>query len=131
LIAGKKLRFSGKGEPGAYGGPPGDLYIRSMVEDDPVFRLEGYDAYVEKEIKLSESVLGTCVLVPTPDGREVNIKIPPGTRHKTKMRLSGQGIPHMKSSKKGDLYIVIDVDVPKKLTDEQRKVFEQLAKTGL
>ncbi|MFZ1985172.1 MAG: DnaJ C-terminal domain-containing protein [Desulfatitalea sp.] len=131
MISGKKLRLAGKGEPSAYGGPAGDLYIKSVVVDDPIFTAEEQDLYVNREIKLTQSILGTQIAVPTLDGKEMTLKIPPGTRHKTKMRLSGMGLPHMKGSDRGDLYVVVLVTTPQHLTAEQRKLIAQLAETGL
>jgi curved DNA-binding protein len=131
MVSGKRLRLAGKGDPSPYGGPPGDLYIRSNVLADPVFQIEGQDVSITREIKISESLLGTSIQIPTPDGKDLNMKIPPGTRHKTKMRLAGHGLPMMKGDKKGDLYILIEVDVPRTLTDEQKNLVDQLARTGL
>jgi len=131
MIEGKKLRLSGKGDPSPYGGPPGDLYIRSRVMPDPLFRLEGYDVYVTREIKLTEAVLGTTLKVPTISGNELNLKVPPGCRHRTKMRLSGQGIAYMQGKKIGDLYVEIHVAMPGQLSETQRQLVEKLADTGL
>lgn len=131
MVAGKKLRLPGKGEPNPYGGAPGDLYIRSQVIEDPVFRLEGCDVYLNKMIRLSEALLGTRISIPTPDGKEFNMKIPAGTKPKTRMRIAGHGLPHMNSDKRGDLYILIDVDIPKTLTEEQEKLIARLADSGL
>lgn len=131
MVDGKKLRLSGKGEASSYGGPNGDLYIKVKVMEDQVFQRDNYDLSVFRNIKLTQALLGVQVAVPTVDGKELSLKIPPGTRHKTKLRLSGHGLPHMKGSKKGDLYVVVLVDLPKKLTDEQIKLVEKLAATGL
>lgn len=131
MITGKKLRFAGKGDPGPHGGENGDLYIRSTVVDDAVFRLEGHDVYLAKEIKISEAVLGTRISVPTPGGKEFNMKIPPGTKPKTKMRIPGHGIPHMKGDIKGDLFIIVDVAIPEHLTDDQKTAILKLADCGL
>jgi curved DNA-binding protein len=131
MVAGKKLRLAGKGEPGPMGGPPGDLYIRSAGIADDVFHLEGNDVFIDKTIKLSEALLGCQLQVPTPEGKSINMKIPPGTRHKTKMRLSGQGVPYMKENRRGDLYIIIDVEFPSELTDKQKEIVEQLGREGL
>lgn len=130
-VTGKKLRFAGRGQPSAYGGPAGDLYVRSKVVDDPAYKHKGHDLYVNREIKLTEAILGTKISVPTVDGKQLSLTIPPGTQHKRKMRLSGHGIPHMKGGGAGDLYVVINVKVPKKLTEKQKKLVEQLAETGL
>lgn len=131
MISGKKLRLPRKGEPDPYGGVPGDLYILSKVVEDPVYSADGYDLTINREIKLTESILGTGISVPTIDGKAFNLKIPPGTKHKTRMRLPGHGLPHMKSQGKGDLYVLINVAFPKKLTREQQKLVEQLSHTGL
>ena len=131
MITGKKLRLAGKGEQSPFGGPPGDLYVQSKVLDDPIFSIEEYDLITHREIKLSEAILGTLLSIPTPDGKELSLKVPPGTKHGTKMRLAGHGIPHMKGSRKGNLYVRLQIRMPKKLTDEQRKLVEKLAEAGL
>ncbi len=131
MITGKKLRLSGKGEQSGFGGPPGDLYIQSRVLSDPVFSSDEYDLHTGVTIRLSESLLGTQVGIPTIDGGELSLKIPPGTRHKTRMRLTGHGLPKMKSTTKGDLYVTVSVDVPKTLTADQKKIVEDLAAAGL
>ncbi len=131
MTSGKKLRLAGKGESSPYGGPAGDLFIKVKVVEDPVFKADSHDLYVYQTIKLTQALLGAQVSVPTLEGRELNLKIPPGTRHKTKMRLTGHGLPHMKGSGKGDLFVVILIDVPKQLTDEQKNLVRQLADAGL
>lgn len=131
MITGKKLRLSGKGEPSPYGGPPGDLFIQAKVLDDPVYKLEGHDLNIIREIKLTQALLGASILVPTLDGKELSLKIPPGTKHKTKMRLPGQGIPYMNGSGNGHLYVSVHVDMPNNLSRNQKELIENLAETGL
>ena len=131
MVTGKKLRLAGKGEPGPYGGPPGDLYILSKVHDDHAFTAKGYDLYTNTEIKMSEAILGTSIAVPTIYHKELSLKIPPGTKHKTMMRLSGHGLPYMQGKGKGDLYVLVSVNLPKKLTTKQKKLIEELADIGL
>jgi len=131
MITGKKLRLAGKGEQSGHGGPPGDLYIQSRVSADPVFTADEYNLHTTVTIRLSESLLGTQVGIPTIEGGELSLKIPPGTRHKTRMRLAGHGLPKMRGSAKGDLYATIEVDIPKKLTSEQKKLVEKLAAAGM
>ena len=131
MITGKKLRLAGKGEPSPYGGPAGDLFIQSRVVDDSFFTNDEWDLNANVTIRLSESILGTQVSVPTLEGSELSLKIPAGTRHKTRMRLAGHGLPKMKGSAKGDLYVTVLVDVPKKLSKEQKKLVEELAATGM
>ena len=131
MITGKKLRLAGKGNPSPYGGPPGDLYILAKVIEDPVFTLEGHDLYLKREIKLSEALLGTSVSVPTLENKTLSLKIPPGTRHGTKMRMPGHGLPAMQGKSKGDLYVKIRVQIPRQLTNEQKQLMKKLAETGL
>ncbi|MEJ2168441.1 MAG: J domain-containing protein, partial [Desulfobacterales bacterium] len=131
FVSGKKLRLAGKGNPSPYGGSAGDLYIKSKVLDDPVFSAEKQDLYLNRELKLSEAILGTTISVPTIDDKQLSLKIPAGTKHGTKMRLSGHGLPGMKGSKKGDLFVRIQVNIPKHLSAQQKKLVEDLAAAGL
>ena len=131
MISGKKLRVGGKGDPDPFGGPPGDLYIQSKVLGHAIYEPKGYDLYMHREIKLSEALLGSSISVPTIDKKELNLKIPPGTKHKTKMRLAGHGLSHMHGQDKGNLYVYIHVNMPVKLTKKQKKLIEQLADAGL
>mgnify|MGYP003701802431 FL=1 len=131
LIAGKKLRLAGKGNPSPYGGPAGNLYIKSKVLDDQVFSSEKYDLYINRELKLTEALLGTTVSVPTIDDKQLSLKIPPGTKPGTKMRLSGHGLPDMKDNKKGDLYVRIQLKIPQNLNEEQKKIVDKLVAVGL
>lgn len=131
MISGKKLRLTEKGNPSPYGGRNGDLYIQSKVLSDSIFGLEGYDLHVQRHIKLTEAVLGTKINIPTIDGTELSLKIPMGTSHKTKMRLSNYGLTHMKEERRGDLFVTIHVDTPKTLTQRQKDLVLKLSDTGL
>jgi curved DNA-binding protein len=131
MATGKKLRLAGKGQPGALGGPPGDLYIQAKVLDDPVFSVVGHDLYVDREIKLTEALLGTQTKIPTVDGKNLNLKIPPGTQHHTKMRMKGYGLPEMKKGQRGNLYARIVVKTPKRLNKRQKALIQELSETGL
>jgi curved DNA-binding protein len=131
MATGKKLRLGGKGQPAAFGGPPGDLYIQAKVLDDPVFSVVGHDLYVDREIKLTEALLGTQIQIPTVDGKNLNLRIPPGTQHHTKMRIKGYGLPEMKKDQRGNLYARIVVKSPKRLNKKQKALVQELSKTGL
>ena len=131
MTTGKKLRLAGKGEPSPFGGSPGDLYIQAKLLIDPAYSVEGQDLYTNRELKLSETILGTKILVPTPDGKELSLNIPAGTKPGTKMRLPGHGLPAMKGKKRGDLYVRIQIKIPHSLSSEQKKLIEKLAATGL
>ncbi len=131
MIPGKKLRLSGKGQPSPSGGVPGDLFIKTVLLSDPAFKADEYDLLITRDIKLTEALLGAQITIPTLLGKELNMKIPPGTKHNTKMRIPGEGLPHMKGEGKGDLFIKIRVKMPKHLTDPQMKLVNKLAETGL
>ena len=131
LTTGKKIRLAGKGGPGAYGGPSGDLYIQARIADHPLYQIEGNDLYIKKEVKLTDTLLGTTISVPSITGGELSLKVPAGTKHKSKLRLSGQGIPQMKGGGRGDLYVEIAVDLPSKLTKRQKDLIKELAEVGL
>ena len=87
--------------------------------------------FVYRDIKLTEAVLGTTLSVPTLEGKSMNVRIPPGTRHGTRMRLAGHGLPYMQKEGQGDLFVVVQVKLPKQLSPEQQQLFEKLAATGL
>jgi len=131
LLDGKRLRISGKGEASGYGGASGDLFIQAKILPHTVFTLEDHDLNVTHEIKLTDALLGTTLDVSTLEGKSLSLKIPPGTRHKTRMRLPGHGLPEMKKKRSGDLYVTILVSIPQKLTAKQKAIVEQLAAEGL
>jgi curved DNA-binding protein len=131
MVTGKKLRLAGKGSPSPLGGPPGDLFIQAKVIKDPVYSVEDYNLHMTHELKLTEAILGTRISVPTLDDKKLSLKIPPGTKPGTKMRMSGRGLPHMKGNRKGDLFVKIQIKMPKQLTAEQKRLIEKLVQTGL
>lgn len=130
ISTGKKLRLPGKGMYGQNGGPSGDLYLNINVLPHPIFSRDGNDLYIEKSIKFSQAALGTIIEVPTLDGTIKRIKISPGTQNNTKIRMKGYGVPGLKGAPKGDQYVKINVEVPKKLSDQQQKIVKQLADEG-
>jgi curved DNA-binding protein len=129
--AGKKLRLAGKGNPGPFGGPRGDLYIQATLMEDAVFSVDGQDLVTNRDIKITEALLGATISVPTLDEKQYNLKIPAGAKSGTKLRLPGHGLPAMQGSKRGDLYVRLHIQVPKDLTREQRELIEKLAETGI
>lgn len=126
--AGQRLRIAGKGGSSPTGGPSGDLFLEIEVESDPVFTRDGDNLYVQLNIPFTGACLGTSVDVPTLDGNK-RVKVPPGINAGGKIRLAGFGVP--RKSGKGDLYATIEVAVPKKLTEQQKKLLEELQETGL
>ncbi len=131
MVPGKKLRLGGKGNPSPYGGEAGDLFVQVKALPDAEFSLDGHDLHLQRNIRLSQALLGATLSVPTIGGRSLSLKVPPGTQHKTKMRLAGHGLPHMKGNGSGDLYVHLLVKMPKRLSEEQKRLAEQLAAAGL
>ena len=121
---GNRLRISGKGEPGINGGPNGDLYLEFVVEKHEYYNRDGDDIYLKVPINITEAVLGTKKEIPTLFGN-VKLTIPEGTNTGDKQRIKGKGI------NKGDMYIIMDVRIPKKISREQKKLFEELEDTEL
>ena len=121
---GNRLRISGKGEPGINGGPNGDLYLEFVVEKHEYYNRDGDDIYLKVPMNITEAVLGTKKEIPTLFGN-VMLTIPEGTNTGDKQRIKGKGI------NKGDMYIIMDVRIPKKISREQKKLFEELEDTEL
>jgi len=131
ISSGKKLRLPGKGLSGYNGGPSGDLYLNISILPHPIFARDGNDLYIEKTIKFTQAALGTTIDVPTLDGSTKRLKLSPGTQNNTKIRMKGYGVPGLKGAPKGDQFVKINIDVPKKLSDKQIKLIEQLATDGI
>jgi DnaJ-class molecular chaperone len=111
---GGRIRLSGKGGAGARGGPPGDLFATIRVRPHPVFRREGRDVVLDAPITVAEAIRGARIEVPTLDGR-ATVAIPPGTDSGRKLRLRGKGIADPSGGAPGDLYVVVQIRVPKNL----------------
>jgi molecular chaperone DnaJ len=127
---GNQLRVAGKGEAGSNGGSNGDIYIEFRVKEHPLFVREDSDIYLDLPITITEAVLGCKKDIPTLSGK-VKLTIPAGSMTGEKHRLKGKGIQNVDSYGKGDMYIIINVITPSKLTKEQKYLFEQLDKTDL
>jgi curved DNA-binding protein len=130
-VEGKKIRLAGKGELSPHGGPSGNLYIKSFPVLEKGYTIEGNNILLPKEIRLSQALLGDTLEIRTPDGTSINLKLPPGTNPNAKMRIPNKGIPHMKGNGCGDLFVVIHISLPKKLTAGQKELIQELSKTGL
>jgi molecular chaperone DnaJ len=126
---GARIRLAGKGEAGPRGGPPGDLFVVTRVAPSPVFkRLDGANLEVTVPITIAEALQGATIEVPTL-GDTKKIKVPAGTRHGTIQRLRGEGPPKPRGRGRGDIRYRLEIDVPKKLTSEQREAVAKLAET--
>jgi molecular chaperone DnaJ len=121
------IRLAGYGNKGQNGGPNGDLYILIKVTPSDIFVRQGDDIIMTHPITFSQAALGDEIKVPTVYG-DVILKIPPGTQSDSKFRLKSKGMSNVRTKQKGDQHVIIQVVTPKKLTNEQKKLFEQLAK---
>ena len=122
---GHSLRLAGEGRPGTRGGPRGDLYVVVHVKPHKIFVRRGDNILYETEISFPKAALGTKIIVPTLDG-DANLKIPSGTQSGTVFRLKGKGIPHLHGWGKGDQFVNVVVQTPKKLSRTQKKILQQL-----
>ncbi len=127
---GTQVRIKGKGEAGLNGGENGDIYVEFRVAEDELFTRDGYDLYMDVPINIAEATLGVEKEIPTLEGNII-VNIPSGSQTNDKLRVKGKGVPYINSSKKGDLYLVLDVVIPTKLDRSQKKLFEELIKTDL
>jgi curved DNA-binding protein len=125
---GQRIRLSGQGSPGAGRGESGDLFLRVRLKPHPRFRVQGRDLSVDLAVSPWEAALGADVSVPTLDG-SARVKVPAGSSSGRRLRLRGQGLPGGGGSA-GDLYAVVMIHVPKKLTRRERELFEKLASTS-
>ena len=126
----QNIALRGQGDAGSNGGPSGDVIVHVTVKKDAVFERDGYDVYVRVPITYSQAVLGAEIEVPTVDGK-VAQRIPEGTQSGTKFRLRGQGIQYLNGRGRGDQYVIVEVEIPKKLNRTQRealKAFEDSLK---
>lgn len=121
----RRIRVPGQGEPGLNGGPSGDLYLRVRYATHPDFRVNKYDLYHDLDVAPWEAVLGTNVVIPTLES-SIKLNIPPGTASGRQLRVRGHGLPKGKTGERGDLYVVVTIQVPEKLTPEEKAKWEEL-----
>jgi molecular chaperone DnaJ len=126
VTSGTRLRLQGEGEAGLRGGPSGDLYILVFVEEHPFLQRDGNDIHMDLPVSFIQAAMGTELHVTTLYGDE-KLKIPSGTQPETVFRLRGKGFPEIGSSSRGDMYVRVKVDIPRKLSREQKKIFEKMA----
>lgn len=124
----QNLRVPGKGDAGMNGGPSGDLIVIVTVRPDPMFERDRYDVHVTVPITYSQAVMGDEVVVPTIDGK-VQYTVPEGTQSGTTFRLRGKGIQYVNGRGRGDQYVHVEVEIPKKLTKTQREALKRFEET--
>jgi molecular chaperone DnaJ len=127
---GTRIRLSGEGEAGTRGGPAGDLYVFLSVRRHGLFEREGADVHCRVPISMVQATLGGGIEVPTLDGKAARINIPAGAQNGHQFRLRGKGMPVMRSTQRGDMYIEINVETPTNLTSKQKELLKEFEKAG-
>ncbi len=122
---GTRIRLSGKGEAGTKGAGSGDLYLFINVYSHDLFKRSDENLFFECPISIADAALGTSIEIPTIDGGKAKIKIPAGTQSGKQFRLKGKGMPYMRGSGNGDLYIQVNTEVPISLNREQKELLEK------
>lgn len=129
--SGQIIKIPEKGDAGLRSGKPGDLYVQVFVKKHPVFERKGDDLFISLPISISQAVLGGEVEVPTLQGKKIILKVPAGTPSGKVFRISGKGLPHFSGFGKGNLYVELVIDIPKRLTKKQKVLLKELKKEGL
>lgn len=127
IAEGQRLRLYGEGEHGLHGGPTGDLYVVVHVKPHPIYHRENDDLYVEAPVPFPTMVMGGSFAIAAPGG-ELTVDVPPGSASGTLLPFKGKGMPSVSGRGRGTLFVRVVVDVPKKISKEQRKAIEQLGK---
>lgn len=127
---GTRIRLSGEGEAGARGGPAGDLYVFLSVRRHQLFEREGADVHCRVPISMVQATLGGSIEVPTLDGKMARINVPAGAQGGHQFRMRGKGMPIVRSSQYGDMYIEINVETPTNLTSRQKELLKEFEKAG-
>ena len=122
---GTRIRLAGKGEAGTKGGASGDLYLFINVNTHDLFKRSDENLFFEFPISIADAALGTTIEIPTIDGGKAKIKIPDGTQNGKQFRLKGKGMPYMRGSGNGDLYVQINTEVPISLNKAQKELLEK------
>ncbi|MGD9883147.1 MAG: molecular chaperone DnaJ [Reyranella sp.] len=127
---GTRIRLSGEGEAGQRGGPAGDLYVFLSVRRHQLFEREGADIHCRVPISMVQATLGSNIEVPTLDGKMARVNIPAGAQGGHQFRLRGKGMPIMRSTQHGDMYIEINVETPTNLTAKQKELLKEFENAG-
>jgi molecular chaperone DnaJ len=126
--SGNQIRLAGEGEPGTLGGPQGNLYLLISVQAHKFFKRRENDILLNLDINVAQAALGAEIEVPTVDGKE-KLKIPAGTQPGKIFTLKARGVPYIRKSGRGDQRVIINVEIPSRMSKEQRELFEKLAAT--
>jgi DnaJ-class molecular chaperone len=123
---GQRIRLAGQGGAGINGGPNGDLYLIVHLQEDPTYKRKGDDLYLDLPVSIYDLLLGGQVNVPTLSG-QVAMTIPAGTQNNRLLRLAGRGLPQVKGRGSGDQYVRLIGQLPQNLSDQEKKLFAELA----
>ena len=124
-----QVRLSGEGDVGRDGGPPGNLYVYLEVREHEFFTRDGNDLIYLLPINLAEAALGVEKQIPTLNDAQETLKVPQGTQPGAEFRIRGKGIPHLQSSRRGDLRVLVDMQVPRSLDAHQKELLEELSRS--
>jgi len=127
IDGGQRLRVPGQGMPGPPGTNPGDLYVDVELEPDPHFERHGSDLVTKERLTFPEATLGTEIHVSLPDGSKVTAKVPAGTQPGSVLTVNGKGLPQIDRRGHGNLHVLVEVDVPRRLSKKAKKLLEELA----
>lgn len=127
---GQTIRVRGKGGDGIDGGQSGDLFLHVRIAAHPDFRIQGSDLYYDLDLAPWEAVLGTKIVVPMVIGSPINLRIPPHSNNSQQLRIRGQGLPKAREGDRGDLYVVLNVQLPKELTEEEKALWQKLSEVS-
>ncbi len=130
IAPGKRIRLDGQGDAGPKGGPTGDLYVYIHIKEHEFFEREGYDLYCVVPISISQAALGSEVFVRTLDDKKIKIKVPAGTQSGKMLRIRNEGVPVLHGSgRKGDMYVKLQVQIPKKLNGKQKDILKEFSES--
>ena len=127
---GTRIRISGEGEPGQRGAGNGDLYIFVEVQKDKLFEREEENIFCQIPISITTAILGGDVEVPTIEGKKARLNIPPGTQSETQFRLKGKGMSILRQTRRGDMYVEANVEIPVNLSSKQKAILQEFEKEG-
>ena len=127
---GTRIRISGEGEPGQRGAGNGDLYIFVEVQKDKLFEREEENIFCQIPISITTAILGGEVEVPTIEGKKARLNIPPGTQSETQFRLKGKGMSILRQTRRGDMYVEANVEIPVNLNSKQKAILQEFEKEG-
>ncbi len=124
---GSRVVLRGMGDAGPNGGPSGDLYVYINVREHKFFVRQDYDLYCQIPISITQAALGSEIQVPTIDGQSIKLTVPSGVQHGKMLRVRGRGVTRVNSTDRGDMYIKLMIQIPKRLNSKAKKLMQELS----